>query len=56
VITYMITPTALQKGDRVTVIAPAGPPEKEHLFQGIRVMEMMGTSDSYSGILVKVRR
>ncbi|MFK3958853.1 S66 peptidase family protein [Guptibacillus hwajinpoensis] len=38
----MIKPRALQKGDRVAVIAPAGPPEKEHLNQGKRVLENIG--------------
>ncbi|WP_281657682.1 LD-carboxypeptidase [Halobacillus sp. Cin3] len=38
----MIKPNALQKGDRVAVIAPAGPPDKDHLLQGKRVLEKMG--------------
>jgi len=38
----MIKPCALQEGDRVAVIAPAGPPDREHLIQGIRVLEKMG--------------
>jgi muramoyltetrapeptide carboxypeptidase len=38
----MIKPRALQKGDRVAVIAPAGPPDKEQLIQGKRVLEDMG--------------
>ncbi|WLR46642.1 LD-carboxypeptidase [Halobacillus litoralis] len=38
----MIKPRALQEGDRVAVIAPAGPPDREHLSQGIRVLEKMG--------------
>ncbi|MFZ0369053.1 MAG: LD-carboxypeptidase [Halobacillus sp.] len=38
----MIKPPALKEGDRVAVIAPAGPPDREHLNQGIRVLEEMG--------------
>ena len=38
----MIKPHALQVGDRVAVIAPAGPPDREHLLQGKRVLEEMG--------------
>jgi len=38
----MIKPMALKKGDRVAIIAPAGPPDKEHLIQGKRVLEKMG--------------
>jgi muramoyltetrapeptide carboxypeptidase len=38
----MIKPRALQKGDRIAVIAPAGPPDKELLLQGKRVLEEMG--------------
>ncbi len=38
----MIKPSALQEGDRVVVIAPSGPPNKEHLMQGKRVFEEMG--------------
>ncbi|WP_226577542.1 S66 peptidase family protein [Halobacillus litoralis] len=38
----MIKPCALQEGNRAAVIAPAGPPEQEHLKQGIRVLEDMG--------------
>lgn len=38
----MIKPSALQKGDRVAIIAPAGAPDKEKLMQGIRVFEKMG--------------
>ncbi|WP_246364065.1 S66 peptidase family protein [Halobacillus locisalis] len=38
----MIKPNALQKGDQVAVIAPAGPPDQEQLMQGIRVFENMG--------------
>ncbi|MFQ3545748.1 LD-carboxypeptidase [Halobacillus rhizosphaerae] len=38
----MIKPSSLQKGDRVAVIAPAGPPDREHLLQGQRVLEEMG--------------
>ena len=38
----MIKPYALQEGDRVAVIAPAGPPDREHLNQGKRVLEKMG--------------
>ncbi|MGR9049809.1 S66 peptidase family protein [Halobacillus faecis] len=37
----MINPRALQEGDRVAVIAPAGPPDREQLSQGIRVLEKM---------------
>ncbi|UOR13313.1 S66 peptidase family protein [Halobacillus amylolyticus] len=38
----MIKPFALQEGDRVAVIAPAGPPDKKQLIQGKRVFEKMG--------------
>ena len=38
----MIKPSALQKEDRVAVIAPAGPPDKEQFIQGKRVLEKMG--------------
>lgn len=38
----MIKPCALQEGDRVAVIAPAGPPDREKLIQGKRVFERMG--------------
>ncbi|WP_138419666.1 S66 peptidase family protein [Aquibacillus sediminis] len=38
----MIKPPALRKGDRVAIIAPAGPPDKEHMIQGKRVLEEMG--------------
>ncbi|UOR13638.1 S66 peptidase family protein [Halobacillus amylolyticus] len=38
----MIKPLALKEGDRVAVIAPAGPPDREHLIQGKRVLEEMG--------------
>jgi muramoyltetrapeptide carboxypeptidase len=38
----MIKPSALQMGDRVAVIAPAGLPDREHFFQGKRVLEKMG--------------
>lgn len=38
----MIKPKALQAGDRVAIIAPAGPPDKEMLMQGLRVLEEMG--------------
>ncbi|MGX1262841.1 muramoyltetrapeptide carboxypeptidase [Rossellomorea marisflavi] len=38
----MIKPTALHKGDRVAVVAPAGAPVKEHLMQGVKVLEEMG--------------
>ena len=38
----MIKPAALKKGDRVAIIAPAGPPDKEHLIQGKRVLQEMG--------------
>ena len=38
----MIKPRALQKGNRVAIIAPAGPPDKEQLMQGKRVLEGMG--------------
>ncbi|MGP4068467.1 S66 peptidase family protein [Halobacillus sp. B29] len=38
----MIKPPALKEGDRVAVIAPAGTPDREHLNQGIRVLEDMG--------------
>ena len=38
----MIKPCALQAGDRVAVIAPAGPPDKDQLIEGIRVFEKMG--------------
>ncbi|WP_112179864.1 MULTISPECIES: LD-carboxypeptidase [Paraliobacillus] len=37
----MIKPFALQKGDRVAIIAPAGAPDREKLEQGIRVLEKM---------------
>ncbi len=38
----MINPRALKEGDRVAIIAPAGPPDKDHLIQGKRVLEGMG--------------
>ncbi|WEG12110.1 LD-carboxypeptidase [Pullulanibacillus sp. KACC 23026] len=38
----MIKPRALQEGDRVAIVAPAGPPDKEMLRQGKRVLEEMG--------------
>jgi muramoyltetrapeptide carboxypeptidase len=38
----MIKPRVLQEGDRVAIIAPAGPPDKEQLIQGKRVLEEMG--------------
>lgn len=38
----MIKPRALKEGDRVAIIAPAGPPDKEQLIQGKRVLEEMG--------------
>lgn len=38
----MIKPCALREGDQVAVIAPAGPPDREKLIQGIRVIEKMG--------------
>jgi len=38
----MIKPSALHEGDRVAVIAPAGPPDREHFIQGKRVLEKMG--------------
>ncbi|UOQ44902.1 LD-carboxypeptidase [Halobacillus salinarum] len=38
----MIKPLTLREGDRVAIIAPAGPPDKEHLIQGKRVLEKMG--------------
>ncbi|WP_117169095.1 S66 peptidase family protein [Paraliobacillus sediminis] len=38
----MIKSCALQKGDRVAIIAPAGAADKEKLLQGIRVLEKMG--------------
>ncbi|MDL4840243.1 S66 peptidase family protein [Aquibacillus rhizosphaerae] len=38
----MIKPRALQKGDRIAIIAPAGPPDRERLLQGKRVFEKMG--------------
>ncbi|QAS51500.1 S66 peptidase family protein [Halobacillus litoralis] len=38
----MIKPGSLQKGDRVAVIAPAGPPDEEQLLEGISVLENMG--------------
>ncbi|WGG44574.1 LD-carboxypeptidase [Rossellomorea sp. DA94] len=38
----MKKPRALQKGDKVAIIAPAGAPDKEHLLQGKRVLEEMG--------------
>ena len=38
----MIKPASLKKGDRIAIIAPAGPPDKEHLKQGKRVLEEMG--------------
>ncbi|MBN8191816.1 LD-carboxypeptidase [Bacillus sp. NTK074B] len=38
----MIKPSALQKGDQVAIIAPAGPPDKDHLMEGIKVLERMG--------------
>ncbi|RWZ54485.1 LD-carboxypeptidase [Halobacillus fulvus] len=38
----MNKPQALQKGDKVAVVAPAGPPDREHLMQGKRVLEKMG--------------
>lgn len=38
----MIKPNALQKGDRIAIIAPAGAPDRERLLQGIRIFEKMG--------------
>ncbi|QDP39272.1 S66 peptidase family protein [Radiobacillus deserti] len=38
----MNKPRALKKGDRVAIIAPAGPTDKEQLTQGIRVLEERG--------------
>ncbi|WP_273834025.1 S66 peptidase family protein [Guptibacillus sedimenti] len=38
----MMKPSALQKGDQVAIIAPAGLPDREHLNQGKRVLEKMG--------------
>ena len=38
----MIQPQALRRGDRIAIIAPSGPPDQEHLMQGIRVLEDMG--------------
>ncbi|WP_102027819.1 S66 peptidase family protein [Salirhabdus sp. Marseille-P4669] len=38
----MIKPPALQKGDRVAIIAPAGRPEEDKLIEGKRVLEDMG--------------
>ncbi|MEW4307912.1 LD-carboxypeptidase [Rossellomorea marisflavi] len=38
----MMKPAALHKGDRVAVVAPAGAPVKEHLMQGVKVLEEMG--------------
>ncbi|UKS64809.1 S66 peptidase family protein [Rossellomorea marisflavi] len=38
----MMKPAALHKGDRVAVVAPAGTPVKEHLMQGVKVLEEMG--------------
>lgn len=38
----MIKPCALQEGDQVAVIAPAGPPDRKKLIQGKRVFEKMG--------------
>ncbi|WP_181347325.1 LD-carboxypeptidase [Thalassobacillus sp. CUG 92003] len=38
----MIKPSPLKAGDRVAIIAPAGPPDKEHLIQGKRILEKMG--------------
>ncbi|GAA0602964.1 LD-carboxypeptidase [Virgibacillus siamensis] len=38
----MIKPCALQEGDRIAVIAPAGSSDREKLQQGIRVLEKMG--------------
>lgn len=38
----MIKPSALQEGDQIAILAPAGPPDKEQLAQGIRVLEKMG--------------
>ena len=40
--TFMIKPPVLKKGDQVAIIAPAGPPDNEHLIQGKRVLEEMG--------------
>lgn len=38
----MIKPNALRKGDKVAVIAPAGPPDRVLLNQGIAALEEMG--------------
>ncbi|MFD2680870.1 S66 peptidase family protein [Bacillus seohaeanensis] len=38
----MNKPRALKKGDKVTIIAPAGPADKKQLMQGKRVLEEMG--------------
>ncbi|RCW76786.1 S66 peptidase family protein [Saliterribacillus persicus] len=38
----MIKPCALKEGDRVAIIAPAGPPDREKLIEGKRVLEKMG--------------
>ncbi|MCA0969305.1 GNAT family N-acetyltransferase [Halobacillus litoralis] len=38
----MYKPKALQKGDRVAVIAPSGLPDEEEVNQGIRQLEEMG--------------
>ncbi|WIY62535.1 S66 peptidase family protein [Bacillus arachidis] len=40
----MIQPTALQQGDTVMIIAPAGPPVIEQVLTGKKVLEKMGLS------------
>ncbi|MEY8348291.1 LD-carboxypeptidase [Bacillus cereus] len=40
----MIHPNALQQGDTVMIIAPAGPPILEHILTGKKVLEKMGLS------------
>ncbi|MDM5153994.1 LD-carboxypeptidase [Bacillus sp. DX1.1] len=40
----MLQPNALQKGDTVMIIAPAGPPTIEHILAGKNILEQMGLS------------
>ncbi|MBA2174150.1 LD-carboxypeptidase [Halobacillus locisalis] len=38
----MIKPNALRQGDQVVIIAPAGPPDRNQLMEGIEVLENVG--------------